>query len=229
MLRIGLTGDLGSGKSTVAHMLADRGAIVLSSDDMARSMMQPDQPVFDEIVARFGPSILTPDGTLDRRALAALAFNPAHSRVEELNAIVHPAVISAQNEQLAALARTHPNAIAVVESALIFSTRYAPEGAWHSRFDRILLVTAPEAQKIARFIARASSGRTLTPAERLALETDARQRLALQHTEDFASECLVLHNDGNLAALELQVESIWQHVKSLSSPDLHPSSPSSLL
>jgi dephospho-CoA kinase len=213
MLRVGLTGDLGSGKSTVARLLAARGAIVFSSDDMARAMMQPGQPVFNEIVTHFGPSILAPDGTLDRRALATLAFDPAHSRAEELNAIIHPAVIAAQNEQLAALASTHPDAIAVVESALIFSTRYSPEGTWQSRFDRILLVTAPEPQKIARFIARASAGRTLTPSERSALETDARHRLALQHTEDFASECLVLHNDSSLEKLERQVEELWQSVQ----------------
>jgi dephospho-CoA kinase len=213
MLRIGLTGDLGSGKSTVARLLAAHGAMVFSSDDMARAMMQPGQPLFDEVVAHFGSSILAPDGTLDRRALATLAFDPAHSRAEELNAIIHPAVIGAQNEQLAALARTQPNAIAVVESALIFSTRYAPEGSWHSRFDRMILVTAPEAQKIARFIARASAGRNLTPEERSALEADARHRLALQHTEDFASRCLVLHNDGSLQKLERQVEELWQSLR----------------
>jgi dephospho-CoA kinase len=214
MLRVGLTGDLGSGKSTVAQMLAERGAVVYSSDDMANAMMQPGQQVFAAIVAHFGETVLAADGTLDRRQLAALAFDPKHPRVKELNAIVHPAVIEAQAAQLAALAVTHPNAIAVVESALIFSTKYASGGSWQSRFDRILLVTALEETKIARFIERMATGRQLSAEERAALTADARQRLALQHTEDYASQCLVLHNDGDIEQLELQVEAIWRQLQS---------------
>lgn len=204
MLRIGLTGDLGSGKSTVARIFAERGAIILSSDDIGRALMQPGQPVYEQIVAHFGPEILSPDNTLDRRKLAALAFSPQHPRVEELNAIVHPAVIAAQAEQLAALP---PDAIAIIESALIFSTQHA--GSWHNRFERILLVTAPEETKIARFIDRIAAGRTLSAAEHAALETDARHRLSLQHSADYASQCTVLHNDGDIEQLEAQVDAIW--------------------
>jgi dephospho-CoA kinase len=207
MLRIGLTGDLGSGKSTVARMLAERGALVFSSDDMARAMMQPGQAVYHQIVERFGSAVLAEDKTLDRRKLADLAFAPKHPRVEELNEIVHPAVIAAQAEQLAEIEQKQPNAIAVIESALIFSTTHG--SSWHSRFDRILLVEAPEAIKIERFIDRIAAGRTLTPDERTALETDARHRLSLQHSEDYASQCIVLHNDGDIEQLEVQVEAVW--------------------
>ncbi len=84
MLRVGLTGDLGSGKSTVGAMLAAGGAIVLSSDEMARAMMQPGQSLYNAIVAHFGPTVLAPDKSLNRRALAQLAFDPKHPRVEEL-------------------------------------------------------------------------------------------------------------------------------------------------
>jgi len=215
MLRVGLTGDLGSGKSTVAAMLAARGAVVLSSDEMARAMMSPGQPVYDQIVARFGSGVLTPDKTLDRRKLAALAFDAEHPRVAELNAIVHPAVISAQAEKTAALARTHT--ILVIESALIFSVQ-TEHGAkpWRERFDRILLVTASEPRKIARFVERAAAGRALSAAERAALESDATRRLRTQHqTEEHAAECLVISNDGDLAALERQVEVAWQELLAL--------------
>jgi dephospho-CoA kinase len=221
MLRVGLTGDLGSGKSTVARMLAERGAVVFSSDEMGRALMQPGEPVFNEIVAQFGAAILTPDGSLDRHKLAALAFDPAHSRVAELNAIVHPAVIEAQAAQIAALAQTNPHAIAVVESALIFSTTHVPEGTWRSRFDRILLVEAPEAEKIARFVDRIAAGRTLSPEEREQLEADARRRLSVQHATEYAADCLVLHNDGDIEQLEHQVEAAWielQQLESKSSP-----------
>jgi dephospho-CoA kinase len=212
MLRIGLTGDLGSGKSTVARMLAERGAVIFSSDAMGRALMQPGQAVYAAIVARFGPEVLAAGGNLDRGKLAALAFDRNHPRVEELNAIVHPAVLAAQAEELATLATANPQAIAVVESALIFSTAFAPAGSWRARFDRILLVTAPEDQKIARFIDRAAAGRALSVDERSSLEVDARRRLALQHNEDYAADCLVLHNDGDIEQLEAQVDAVWREL-----------------
>ena len=213
MLRVGLTGDLGSGKSTVARMLAERGAVVLSSDEMGRDLMQPGERVYMEIVAKFGSEIVAADGSLDRHKLAALAFDPARPRVEELNAIVHPAVIEAQAIQLAKLAATNPHAIAVVESALIFSTTHVPEGTWRGRFDRILLVKAPEDEKIVRFVDRMAAGRTLTPEERGGLAAEARRRLAVQHATDYPADCLVLHNDGDIEQLEQQVETAWGELK----------------
>jgi dephospho-CoA kinase len=213
MIRIGLTGDLGSGKSTVARMLAERGAVVLSSDEMGRAMMEPGQQVYAEIVSHFGPGILAADGKLDRAKLSTLAFDPRHPRVDELNALVHPAVIAEQAAQLSTLAQTQPNALAVIESALIFSTTHAPAGSWHTRFDRILLVTAPEEQKIARFIDRAAAGQTLSTEKRAMLEADARRRLDLQRSNaDYASQCLVLHNDGDIEQLEAQVEAAWRQI-----------------
>ena len=101
-------------------MLAERGAVVLSSDEMGRELMQPGQRPYAEIVATFGSEVVAADGTLDRKKLAGMAFDAKHPRVEELNAIVHPAVIEAQAEKLAELAKTNPEAIVVVESALIF-------------------------------------------------------------------------------------------------------------
>jgi len=213
MLRVGLTGDLGSGKSTVARMLTERGAVVFSSDEMGRALMVPGQPVFAEIVELFGPGVVAADGSLDRKKLAALAFDRANPRVEELNAIVHPAVIAAQAEQLAALAVVQPNAIAVVESALIFSTKYGPGGLWRERFDCVVLVTAPEEQKVARFVDRIAAGRELAGDERAAIEADARRRLAVQRNDEYAGDCLVLHNDGDIEQLEVQVGVLWRELQ----------------
>jgi len=201
-------------------MLAERGAIVFSSDDMGRALMQPGEPVYAEIIQKFGPEVVAADGSLDRHKLAALAFDPAHPRVEELNAIVHPAVIEAQATQLAALDVKNPHAIAVIESALIFSTTHAPGGTWRSRFDRILLVQAPEPEKIARFVDRIAVGRALPPEERAKLEADAHRRLAVQHTTDYAADCLVLHNDGDIEQLEQRVEAAWTELKQLESTRL---------
>ena len=217
MLRLGLTGDLGSGKSTVAQMLAARGAIVFSSDEMARVMMQPGQSVHAQIVAQFGQSILAADKSIDRGKLAALAFDPTHPRVEELNAIVHPAVLGVQAEQIAALAHTQPDAIVVVESALIFSTKHSGENPWRDRFDRIIVVTAPERRKIERFVARVAAGRRLSAKEHAALEADAQRRLAQQKiTPEQSVGCIVIRNDGDLAELEAQVDVLWHELSGLS-------------
>jgi dephospho-CoA kinase len=214
MLRVGLTGELGSGKSTVARMLAARGAIVFSSDEMARAMMQPGESVYAQIVAHFGEGILAADKSIDRHRLASIAFDPAHPRVEELNAIVHPAVLGTQAEQIAEIVRTQPDAVVVVESALIFSTKHAGENPWRDRFDRIVVVMAPEPRKVSRFVARASAGRTLSLEERSALEADARHRLAQQQlTPAQHADCIMIRNEGNVSELEKQVDAVWGELK----------------
>lgn len=213
MLRVGLTGDLGSGKSTVARMLAERGAIVLSSDEMGRAMMRPGEPVYAAIVERFGPEVVFPDGTLDRRELARMAF--AGKRLEELNAIVHPAVIAEQAQLIEELSRTKPDAIVVVESALIFSTRHGGTGQkWSDRFDEILLVTAPENVKIARFVERASDDRNLSSEELAALEIDARRRLKVQRSSTAQEQdCIVIRNNGDVTTLEARVTDVWRALR----------------
>ena len=226
MLRVGLTGDLGSGKSTVAAMFAARGAVVLSSDETARAMMQRGESVYNVIVAQLGSEVVAADGTLDRRKLAQMAFDPASPRVAELNAIIHPAVLAEQAKQVAAFAGT--DKIVVVESALVFTVSAAGASAYgqsaeqrRERFDRIVLVVASEARKISRFVERVLGGRVPSAEERVALEADARRRLALQDTESHAAECLVVRNDGSLGELEAQVESVWRElVDTLPPPSL---------
>ncbi len=208
MLRVGLTGGLGSGKSTAARMFADRGAIVLQSDVIGRELMQPGQAVYAAIVERFGAGVVRPGGQLDRPELARLAF--AGGEAEALNAIVHPAVIARQEE----LMRAMPvDSIVVIESALIFETTYAGAAGWKGRFDKLVLVTAPEALKIARFLER--SGATPDTAE--ALQLEAKRRLALQIPDaEKSAQCdFVVINDGDLSGLERQVGRIWQALVSL--------------
>jgi dephospho-CoA kinase len=207
MLRVGLTGDLGSGKSTVAAMLAKRGAVVLSSDETGRAIMQPGEAAFDAIVQRFGDEVLAANGLLDRRKLAALAFDPVAPRVAELNAIIHPAVIAEQAQQMQAFVGT--DAIVVVESALIFTAYGQTEEQIRERFDRVLLVVAPEAVKIARFVERALDGHPGSAEERTALEDDARRRLAMQRAEEHADACRVIRSEGNVEELEAEVEIVW--------------------
>jgi dephospho-CoA kinase len=206
MLRVGLTGGLGAGKSTVAGLFAERGAVVLSSDSLGRELMEPGTAVYQAIVARFGREVMLPGGALDRPALAHAAF--ANGGIERLNAIVHPAVIAEQEARL----RTLPaDAVAIIESALIFETKFAGPSGWRDRFDRLILVTAPESLKIERFLERARA----TTGTRAALEADAHRRLAAQmpDAEKIPLCDYVIHNDADLANLEAQVERIWQQLR----------------
>jgi dephospho-CoA kinase len=204
---------MGSGKSTAAQMFAAHGAYVFSADEIGRGLMQPGQTVYAAIVARFGPSVVAADGSLDRGALARIAFGDG--RIEELNAIVHPATIARQAELIEEIAARDPDAVVIVESALIFETKYGGEDGWHKRFDKIILVKATEDLKIARFIRRTSGKDNPGPGEREALEAEARRRLAKQaETERNAEHCdYVLTNDGSLEGLQVQVDALWPTLK----------------
>jgi dephospho-CoA kinase len=228
MLRVGLTGGLGSGKTTAARIFAAHGAHVLQSDAIGRELMEPGQPVYRAIVDHFGSGVVQHDGRLDRAALAKIAFDDG--RVEELNAIVHPAVIARQAELSDAIFEQDRRAIVMVESALIFETKYGEtkygktnhagspsteRARWHNRFDRIILVTAPEEVKIARFVARFAAGESITAERREKLEAEARLRLAQQIPDEQKSALCdyVLTNGGPLTELEWQVDQLWPILK----------------
>jgi dephospho-CoA kinase len=186
-------------------MFSVRGAVVLQSDAIGRELMEPGHAVYVAIVAKFGRSVLLPGGRLDRVALARAAFE--FGGIEELNAIVHPAVIAEQEERMLGMA---PDAVVVVESALIFETKYGGPNGWQERFDKTVLVTASEPVKIARFLERTNA----TEETREALEAEARRRLALQMPDEAKIPMCdyVLRNEGDLAVLEVQVERVWQEL-----------------
>ena len=214
MLRVGLTGGLGSGKSTVAGFLREMGASIIEADALGRQMMEPGQPVYNEIVRAFGLEVVGSDGRLNRARLAELAFQGG--RLNDLNAIVHPAVIAAQKHWMDEFFARYPAAVAVLESALIFEVvrdaRARGEKAsvladWRRRIDRIVVVTAPDELKIARYAARIS----LPGAGREAAEADARLRLAHQipDAEKFSMADYVIENAGDMSSLHAQVAAVW--------------------
>jgi len=228
MLRVGLTGGLSSGKSTVAAMLRALGAEVVEADELGRALMQPGQPVFSAIVDHFGAEVVSPDGRLNRARLAELAFKDG--RVQELNALIHPAVIDAEQQWMDELFARNPAAVAVIESALIFEVerdaRARGESGtaladWRRRMDRVIVVTAPDEQKIARYAARLSPGglglAAGVPSDRssslgwAAAEADARLRLAHQIPDAIkaASADYVINNAGDRGDLRAQVERLW--------------------
>jgi dephospho-CoA kinase len=213
MLRAGITGGLGSGKSTAAHMFAAKGAYVFSADEIGRELMQPGQAVYAAIVERFGPGVVKADGTLDRPALGRMAFG--EERIGELEAIVHPAVIARQAELIEGVAARDGDAVAMVESALIFETKFGGEGGWHRRFDTVVFVNAPEDLRIARFVERMASGKDVSWEERAALQAEARRRMANQvETERNEAQCeYVLRNEGSLEELRAQVDAVWPKLR----------------
>ena len=221
MLRVGLTGGLGSGKSTVAAMLRSLGAQVIEADALGRTLMEPGQPVFAAIVELFGPEVVGPDGRLNRARLADLAFR--HGCLQELNAIVHPPVIEAQARWMDEVFARDPSAVAVIESALIFEVVRDAQARgekdsvladWRRRIDRVIVVTAPDELKISRYAARIhSSSGTETSLE--AIGADARNRLAHQvpDAEKAAQTDYVLDNSGDIESLRAQVTALWPRLR----------------
>jgi dephospho-CoA kinase len=218
VLRVGLTGGLGSGKSTVAAMLRELGAEIIESDELGRAMMEPGQPCFNKIVRVFGPEVVGPDGRLNRGKLAELAFRGG--RLNELNAIIHPAVIEAQQRWMKDLFARDPSAVAVIVSALIFEVERDARARgetdsvyadWRRRIDRVVLVAAPEELKIQRSVDRLG-----LPADRRpAAEADARSRLEHQipDAEKGARADYVVDNTGNIRGLRTQVTQLWTCLK----------------
>lgn len=238
MLRVGLTGGLGSGKSTVAALLRERGAYVIEADELGRELMEPGHDVYDAIVRAFGAQVVRADGRLDRPRLAELAFGRSGEggRLDELNALVHPAVIAAQQRWTEEIFARDSAAVAVVESALIFEVERDararmghhpnaneagvrmehPENEvlladWRNRFDRVIVLTAPDEVKIARYVRR------ICPNEqgRAAAEADARVRLARQmpDAQKAARADYVIENTGDLDALREKVDVVWQRLR----------------
>lgn len=201
MLLVGLTGGIGSGKSTVARMLAARGAVVLDSDVLAREAVEPGTSAFDAVVARFGDGVLGSDGSLDREALATIVFADDVARAD-LEAIVHPVVRRAIAETVAAHAGTDD--VVVVDSPLLIET-----GA-HEGFPVVVVVKASVDARVARLVERGMS------------EEDARDRMAAQMPmeEKVAHADVVLDNEDTVAGLEERVDRLWSDLRSraLSSP-----------
>src|SRR5450759_3643572 len=134
MLKVGLTGGIASGKSFVGEALAGYGCLLIHADELGHATLEPGGEAYQPVIQEFGREILTSDGAIDRRALAARAFADPQ-RLARLNALVHPAVFRCENESIAAFAAAHPGGIAVVEAAILIET------GSYSRFDKLIRVT----------------------------------------------------------------------------------------
>ena len=196
MVVVGLTGGIGSGKSTVAAMLAGRGAVVVDADRLAREAVAVGTDAFRGVVERFGPGVVAEDGSLDRQALAGIVFEDP-SALADLNAIVHPPVRAAIAERLVELEGS--DAVVVLEIPLLVeSGRSYGESA-------VIVVDCPEDVALQRLVDRGMD------------EADARRRMAAQapRAERLAVADIVIDNSGPLEALEPQVADLWATLQSV--------------
>jgi dephospho-CoA kinase len=193
----GLAGGIGCGKSSVASCLVRRGATVIDVDLVSRELQQPGRPVFDAMVQRWGTRILTPEGTLDRHAVAVIVF-ASRREMDALMAMTSPAI----EDRLYAVVRTHHGRddVVLLESALLVSSprRYGMTG--------LLVVDAPEETALERLVG-----------ERGMSEEDARARMSSQLARDLRlrSADFVIDNSGSRDVLEHQVDRAWNWLRSL--------------
>ena len=201
MLKVGLTGGVACGKTTVATMFEKRGAHVALADVIAHNLFEPDSEVYKKIVETFGPDVLNEDKTINRPRLANLAF-PA--RIKELNAIIHPVVIALQDEWMREIEQRESRAIAIVEAALMI------EAGAHKRFDKLIVVTCGFDQKIDRFAERAR----MSPNDACA-DVQRRMQAQLPEEDKVRLADYVIDNSGSVGHLEEQVERIWRELKEI--------------
>jgi len=196
MLRVGLTGGIASGKSTVAVMLRDRDIPVMDADALAREFLEPGQDAYKEVVAHFGKEVLTPAGAVDRRKVAAIVFNDPQQRAK-LNQILHPRIRDVVANWFAMLDRPGGPDLAFEDAALIL------EANWRDGLDRVVVCWCRPEQQLARLRERGMS------------EEDARGRIAAQMPIDekrkLADE--VIDCSGSLAETERQLDCVLEKLR----------------
>ncbi|MGA3211326.1 MAG: dephospho-CoA kinase [Terriglobales bacterium] len=197
MLKVGLTGGFACGKSTVADMFAALGVHIAKADEIAHRLMRPGAPVYAAVVEHFGRSILDSAGTIDRQQLAAMVFDPDSPRIQELNDLVHPAVVAEQDRWCAELKRCDPDGIAMIEAALIL------EAGVRSHFDRLIVVSCDANHRAKRLAMRMGIDEKAAQHE---LERRSRAQWPDQQKAEAAD--FLIDNSGSLAATEQQVERV---------------------
>jgi len=198
VLKVGLTGGIAAGKSVVGEMFAALGAHVIQADKISHQLMQPGAAVYQEVVSHFGAKILNPDGSVNRGRLAELAFGDGPSRVQELNQIVHPAVIRRQQEWMVRVRERNSHAVAIVEAALIL------EASMGENLDRLVVVTCRPEQRVERWARRRK-----VDEEAARLEVARRMAAQLPDEEKIKAADYLIDNSGSLDETRRQVEEVY--------------------
>lgn len=189
-MKVGLTGGIGAGKSTVADMFSKLGAVVIRSDELARQVIEPNTTGFQKVLSRFGNQILQENGSIDRTKLAQIVFND-QSALKDLEEIIHPLVRNKTNEIIDAQTQ---ETIVVNEVPLLL------EKNMENLFDFLVVVISSEKNRINRLLKRGIS------------EIDAKKRMKLQVSDEQrkTSADFLIANDGNIEQLEADVSKVWQ-------------------
>lgn len=205
MIEIGLTGGIGSGKSTVADMLVERGAVLIDADRIVRDLQEPGAPVFEAMVERWGPAIVAEDGTLDRAAVAAIVFTD-DNELKAINDIVHPAVGEAMQARRDDLKET--DAIVVFDIPLLVKSEDDPVDERYSHLQGIIVVDTDLELAVERLVSHRGFD-----------ADDARSRIVLQASREArrAVADIVIDNSGDLDSLDPQVDAAWVWAESLGS------------
>jgi len=208
-LRVGLTGGLASGKTTVAEMFASRGAYVLYADKVGHELMEPGQPIYAEIIKSFGESIVNSDKSINRAALARLVFGS--DRIEELNRIVHPQVAARLELWIEEMSEFDPRAVLIFEAALIL------EAGLGKHFDKLVVVTSNPQQKLERFLKRVPNVNVNDESDCAKILSEAKQRMAAQLSdqEKIAAADYVIDNSGETSETERQVSKVYKELQQL--------------
>ena len=201
MLKVGLTGGIASGKSVVGEMFAAVGVHVIQADVIAHRLMQPGESVYKQVVEHFGSGILNPDRVINRAKLAEAVFGDS-PRVEELNRIVHPAVVAEQDRWMEEVGRADAHAIAMVEAALIL------EAGAEDRFDCLVVVTCRPEQRAKRWAQRLHLDE-----ETARREVTRRMAAQLPDEEKIKAADYVIDNSGSLDQTERQVREVFAQLK----------------
>jgi dephospho-CoA kinase len=205
LLKVGLTGGIASGKTVVGEMFVALGAQLIQADAISHALMQPGEAVYQDVVRHFGGRILNPDGSVNREGLAEAAFGSPESkgsRIQELNQIVHPAVIRRQEEWMAEVGRKDSRAIAIVEAALIL------EAGTAKRFDRLMVVTCHPEQRIQRWAARLG-----VDEETARREVARRMAAQFPDEEKIKAADYVIDNSGSLDDTQRRVAQVYGELK----------------
>jgi len=203
LLKVGLTGGIAAGKSSVGGMFVSLGAHLIQADAIAHQLMQPGEAVYQEVVRHFGDGILDPDGRINRARLAQAAFAEP-PRIRELNRIVHPPVIRRHDEWMEEMGARDPHAIAIVEAALLL------EAGLVKHFDRLAVVTCRPEQRIERW-----AHRMKVDAETARKEVARRMAAQLPDEEKIKVADYVIDNSGALEATGQQVQSVYDELRKL--------------
>jgi dephospho-CoA kinase len=203
LLKVGLTGGIAAGKSSVGEMFVSLGAHLIQADAIAHQLLQPGEAVYEEVVRHFGDGILDAGGGINRARLADAAFGEP-SRIRELNQIVHPPVIQRHDEWMEQMGGRDPHAIAIVEAALIL------EAGLVKHFDRLAVVTCQPQQRVERWARRMK-----VDAETARNEVARRMAAQLPDEEKIKLADYVIDNSGALEATRGQVKSVYDELRRL--------------